>query len=280
MNTRNCASSTFFSGTSGCEIDHSKIKSAILVKRGFKLTAAMIASATALLAACHSGNVFVIKTFVEYAKNGGDPNTSAVGYGGEKVNGYSAMQDQFTLEDYSEALAANIASLGNAKFDVYYVDEDNNIFGYDDGTDVLAGFPLNYVSCSATPYSASGSQATLVVNFAHKDTKKALEHANYQHVDFDVVDALVGLMAVDIVKVSATTYKVVEHVGGYDVTPLFGSASTLTNVFVGATSASYANGVVTVSNWSSPKLGEPSALHTAGIDGYKWSGKVVDRTAV
>lgn len=273
MNTRTCKDNTFFSGSSHCEIDHGKIKAAILVKPGSKLTSTMLASATALSSACHSGDIFVIKTFCEYAKSGGEPNSNAVGYGPEKVSGYSAMQDQFTLEDYSEALVSNIAGLGDSDFDVYYVDEDNIIYGYDDGTQELAGFPLNYVSVTPTPYSSSGSQATAVVNFAHKDAKKSLANSNYQKVEFDVLSALTGLMAVDLVGIASNKWKVVEHVGGYDVTPLFGSVATLSSIFEGASSVTYANGEITATGLTGIK--DPATLHTAGIDGYKWSGKKI-----
>lgn len=272
---RNCATSSLFTGTSGCEIDHSKIKAAILVKHGISVGTS-IESAEKTRGLFATEGIYGIKTFCEYAKNGGEPNTGTVGYGPEKINGYSAMQDQFTMEDYSEALVANIVSAGNSAFDVYYVDEDNNLYFYDDGTENHPGFPLSYVSVNPTPYSSSGSQAQAVINFAHKDTKKSLMHTNYIHLDYDVLENIIPLMSVDIVKVAENKYKIVESVGGYDVTALFGATSkNLTEILTGASNANYINveNVISVSSWTTPGLADVSTLFEAGIFGYKWSGR-------
>jgi len=281
MKIRNCitgsTTGTIHTGTSKCEIPHGKVKGAILVPHGFEVS---FASASALTTACHAANtaerIFPIKTFVEYAKNGGEIQTASVGYGPEKVTGFSAMTEQYTMDNYSDALARNIASVGNKEYDAYFVDEDNFIYGYEvEGK--LLGLPLSYVSATTTPHPTSSEEAQLVINFAHKDAKKAMVMANYEQAGFDVLEAMVGLMEVDLVKTASNKYKVVETVGGYDCTAIFGAK--VETCITGGTSVSYDSATNTITGTGTLGIAACNVLHTNGIDGYEWTGTTIDQTA-
>lgn len=272
MKSRSCKIEDFHSGASHCEIDHGKIKAAILVKHGITLGTDLIDDPTG---ASHTGKYHVIKTFCEYAKNGGEPQFSSVGYGPEKMTGYSSMQDQFTLEEYSESLVANIVAVGNSKYDVFYVSEDGIIYGcgFEKGSAKMCGFPLSSVSVTPTPYSSSGSQATAVVNFSHADAKKSLMYTSYIKTDVDC-DELVALTPVDVVKTGtgSNSYKILESVGGYDVTALFAVSTRLTEIFPGATAVTYENEELNIVGEF--KLADSNVLFSRGISGFVWSGKI------
>ena len=91
---RNCASTQMATGVSKCQIDFGKLKGAIIVERGKKLPADL--TAEKLEQACHADRpdrVYPIFTFVEYAKNGGEPQVGATGYGPQGVTGVNARTD-------------------------------------------------------------------------------------------------------------------------------------------------------------------------------------------
>ena len=77
-----CESAEMNTGGSACKVDWGKVKGAILVEHGVKLPANI--TADELEKMCHAdrpGRIYPIHTFVEYAKNGGEAQVSAVGYG-------------------------------------------------------------------------------------------------------------------------------------------------------------------------------------------------------
>ena len=130
---------TFNTGNSVCVLDPGKVKAIILTIHGHKLPEDK--SADAIEAACHAdrpNRIFPIKTIVEYAPSGGEAQTSAIGYGPTKVMGYSAKNDVWTLQDYDASLKANLMAAKNVAFDAYFVDENNIIYGMNDGTEYLA----------------------------------------------------------------------------------------------------------------------------------------------
>lgn len=51
--------------------------------------------------------------FLEYAKNGGEPQVNAVGYGASEYNGLSAQTDTFTLKKFDEVLNAQLLKCAN-----------------------------------------------------------------------------------------------------------------------------------------------------------------------
>ena len=270
--TRNCYKADFNSGKSGCPIDYGKIKGAIIVPAGEKLPAGF--DGDNLREACHAdlpNRIYPVLLFVEYAKNGGEPQVSAVGYGPNKVTGISAQTDTFTLDGVDYGLHAELLKSKNVKRDVYYFDEDGVIYGVNDGTDVLAGIPMSCIYSTIIPHPTSGAKESLTVSFCHLDAEKSQQ--NYDFIDTDIrfEDVLIGLTPVELVKDGDNKYHIVEKVGGYDRTPEFGTiiADNAAATIDGISAATYADGALTltVTQDATPALKAPSALYTNGIEG-------------
>ena len=106
-----------------------------MVEKGKKLPTSL--SASSLATACHAdgdSRIYGIVTFVEYAKEGGEPQASAVGYGGIGVTGVNARTDTFTMDKFYEGLNASLLKGMNKPYDVYFFDAKNFIYGINDGT--------------------------------------------------------------------------------------------------------------------------------------------------
>ena len=276
---RNCNGISLATGKSGCQIDFGKIKAVILVAHGVTLGSSF--SKGVFETKCHAdvpNRIYPIKTIVEYAKNGGEPQTSAVGYGGTGVTGVSARTDTFTLDKHSEHLAASLSKCMNKRFDAYYVDENNLLIGLNNGTDVLAGIPLSTVYPNVTPHPTSSAKATMTVSCCIEDARAAIENFDYVQLDFNPLDELEGLIPVDLVEVESGKYKLIETIGGYDRTDEFGAAlaSGAATVINGITTATYANGLLTItaSQNATPSLKAPSVLLTNNIAGIEWNKTV------
>ena len=263
---------TFNTGSSVCVLDPGKIKAIILTIHGHKIPTEK--TAEAFEKACHAdrpGRIFPIKTIVEYAPSGGEAQTSATGYGPTKVTGYSAKNDVWTLQDYDASLKANIMAAKNVAFDAYFVDENNVIYGMNDGTDELSGIPLSGVYPGGQDWDSSGTEANLTIATMFKDYEKYIKNADVKVYDFDVVDALKGLVYVDLVSIESNKYKLIEHFGKLDITEYYGEllSESAETALTGATSASYANGVITTVGEGSIKLASPSVLQESGITGIE-----------
>lgn len=270
--TRNCYKADFNSGKSGCPIDYGKIKGAIIVPAGEKLPAGF--DGDDLREACHAdlpNRIYPVLLFVEYAKNGGEPQVSAVGYGPNKVTGISAQTDTFTLDGVDYGLHAELLKSKNVKRDVYYFDEDGVIYGVNDGTDVLAGIPMGCIYPTIIPHPTSSAEESLTVSFCHLDAEKSQQ--NYDFIDTDIrfEDVLIGLTPVELVKDGDNKYHIVEKVGGFDRTPEFGTiiAANAAATIDGISAATYADGALTltVTQDATPALKAPSALYANGIEG-------------
>lgn len=262
---------TFNTGNSVCVLDPGKVKAIILVMHGYKLPKTL--TADALEAACHAdrpGRIFPIKTIVEYAPSGGEAQTSATGYGPTKITGYSPKNDVWTLENYDASLKANLMAAKNTAFDAYFVDENNVIYGMNDGTEELAGIELSGVYPGGQDWDSSGTEANLTIATMFKDYEKYIKNAGVKACDFDVVGALKGLVYVELVSTESKKYKLVEHFGRLDITPYYGALlqENATTALPGATSVSYANGVITVGE-GEPTLASPSVLQGVGITGIE-----------
>ena len=265
---RTCSSSTLNTGKSVCPIPFGKVKEIILAPVDFVLDDDI--TGANLLAACHAdlpNRIFPIVGIVEYAKDGGDANVSAVGYGPQEYNGMNPATDQFTVGKYDAGLVASLLKAANSPVAAFYVDEDNVIHGKRDGEGHLKGFPMASVYPNATPHATSGSKATLVVNLAHEDVEDDYINYDYIQLDYNPANYLVGLVEVVFESTGTGTYKLVEKVGGLDVTANFGSAlaTGASTCIPGASSVSYANGIISATG--TPVLAKPSVLHTAGVDG-------------
>ena len=153
---RTCENAQFSAGVSKCYLDMNKVKGAILVPAGTKLLAEITGEALKKL--CHasrSERIYPIFPFVEYAKNGGEAQVNDNGYGGAQSTGVSSRTDALTLDKFYPELNSSMLRCMNMKFDVYYWDEKYVLYGENDGTDILAGFPLSTIYPTGVPHPTS-----------------------------------------------------------------------------------------------------------------------------
>lgn len=275
MKVRTCKGNALSTGVSACPYDREKVIMAIVVAHGQKLPADI--SGDKLEELCHAdrpARLMPISEFVEYAKSGGEANVAAVGYGPNQVSDVSALTDTFTMKTYNDVLAQSLSRTMNTAFDVYFVDRNNVLYGIDDGTDTLAGFPMASVYPTITPFPTSGAKATLLVNFCYQDARTAFENTNYEQLDFNASTFLYGLTPVKFHKVENNKYKLLEAIGGLDRTAEFGDviSKTPTAVLKGtATGVTYdaETETITISTTTAPQLKSPADLYKAGIKGIE-----------
>lgn len=269
---RTCAGmSTFNTGNSVCPLDPGKVKAIILMTSGQKLPTDLTAAGLEKL--CHAdrpNRIYPLKTIVEYAPSGGEAQTSAVGYGPTKITGYSPKTDTWTLESADLSIKANLAKARNAQFDAYFVDDNNVIYGIQSNDGTLAGVPMTGVYPGGQDFTSSGQNATLTVTTMFKDYEKFMKDMNVVVCDFDVVEALHGVVFVDFVKEGeGNSYKILEHYGKLDITEYYGEAlvQNKATALPDASDVTYADGVLTITGDTS--LAAPSVLQEAGIVGIE-----------
>ena len=273
---RKCSSAQFNTGDSKCPPDFDRMKGAILVEPGTKLPADLTAEKLEKLAhAARPGRVYGIMTFVEYAKNGGEMQTSANGYGPEEATGMSARKDTFNLDRFKAALHAALTRAKNKRWDVYFFDAANILYGINDGTDILAGYPMSTVYSDATPHRTSSAKAAMSVTFAHEDAELSAVDFDYEQLDFNPSRLTLGLTQVKLKKMESGSYKLYEALGGNDVTSIYGPlmVAAATSVVNGATAVTYADAsdslTITSSSGADVRLKAPSVLYEHDIKGIE-----------
>lgn len=274
---RTCDDSHLNTGLSKCPIDFARMRGAIIVPYGTKLPAALtLDKLTQLAHADEHERIYGIVGFLEYAPEGGEAQTGAIGYGGLQVTGYSDRADTFTLAKNHPELHASLTKSSGKAWGAYFFDEKNYLYGLNDGTDILAPFPMSTIHSNATPYSTSSAKSTMTVKFCHEDARAAIEDADFVKLAFKPARAVLGLVAVKLVKVdeAGNDYKVIEKTGGYDLTPMLGGIiADNPSVINGATAATYDDTnktlTLTVSGMVTPKLKAPKLLLEAGIEGFE-----------
>lgn len=285
---RECESSQLYTGVSKCPPEFDNMKGAILVKPGTKLPAKLTASKLEeLVHADRPDRVYGIVRFVEYAENGGDVQSSANGYDGESPSGVNARRDTFTLNRFYPELDASLTKSYNEPWDVYFFDGNNFLYGLNDGSDVLAGYPMTSVYSDSTPFNTSGAKATMSVNFSHEDAKRAKTDFDYVKLSFNPLKCILGLTPVRMEAIeinkngmsgTGSDYKIYEKIGGNDVTAIYGPliATSHEDVLTGTnTSVSYDsvyNTLMVTSTAGTVRLKEPSVLFENGIKGIEQVG--------
>lgn len=262
-------------GGSACSIDWKKVKGAIIVEPGVKLPDEI--TGEKLLELCHAdrpGRIYPILPFLEYAKNGGEPQVNAIGYGPSEYNGLNAQTDTFTLKKFDEVLNAQLLKCANKGWDVYFWNQDNMLIGYNDGTNILSGIPMSSIYPTVTQYPTSSAKSAMTVSFAHEDAEDSLLNFDYVQLDFNPKNFIKGLVDVRFEKIETeNAYKIIEVIGGYDRTEEFGSliADGATEIMDNVTSATYSNGIITIvpKAGAAPSLKAPSVLFEKGIRGIE-----------
>lgn len=240
---RTCDTAQFNTGVSKCPPDFGKMLGAIVVEEGGKLPPGLTAEKLEQLVHA-SGNerIYGIVKFTEYALNGGEPQSSANGYGPEEFTGFSARKDTYNLNRFYPELHSALTRAAHLPRGVYFFDENNMLYGLNDGTETLAPYPVSGIFSKATPHPTSSAKASMDVTFCHADAKAAAINFDYVQLDFNPLKLTLGLIGVKLEKVGSTgnSYKLYEAVGGFDVTPIYGPliATAGAAVISGATSAS------------------------------------------
>ena len=268
---RKCTASQLNTGASKCPPEFGKMKGAILVEPGTKLPADLTADKLEELAhANRPERIYGIGTFVEFAPNGGEVQTAANGYGPEQITGLSARRDNFTLDNFYPELHAALTKTHNKDWDAYFYDEDNRLYGLNDGSELLAGFPMSNVYSDATPFPTSSEKSTMSVNFSYRDAKEAAIGFDYIELDFNPQRLVLGLTPVTLEKVEGNEYKIVETIGSYDVTSIFGPLFVeASDTIEGATAVTYneAKETLTITAEGEVSLKAPKVLYEKGIKG-------------
>lgn len=274
---RTCASNSFFTGVSGCEINYDKIKYLVLTKHGVKLDYDTLAELRTMCHADLPNRAYGFPQIVNWEPNGGEVQTSQVGYGPNVYNGVSARTDKFTVDKFRHYLRAVILKNVDEEFDMYLIDMKNNLYGLNDGTDTLAGIPVT-IYPSGNDHPGASDRAALEVNVSYIDVEEYMINLDVVPLDYNASSAVYGLMPVTLEKVgsSGNNYKVVEYYGKGDVTAKYAAtiADQVANVVNGATAATYdaANNYITFTlgtGVTAPTLKLASVLATYGIYGIE-----------
>lgn len=275
---RTCKVDSFFTGQSVCEIDYSRIRGMVLVEHGTILNFDTLSD---LRTACHAdlpGRAYGFPAIINWEPSGGEAQISQVGYGPNTYNGMSPRTDAFTLDAFRHYLRAQILANANKVFDMYLFDNKNQVYGLTvTGSDDLAGIPVT-IYPSGNDHAGASDRASLVVNVVYQDVEDYMMRLDVVPLDFEVMDAIYGLMPVELVKQGATNnWKVVEKYGRADATAKYGALLAGTNAsscFDDITSATYnaQDNVLTFvfpSGKTAPVLKKPSSLCTAGVYGIQ-----------
>ena len=274
---RSCASNSFFTGKSVCEIDYDKIKYLLLTKHGVKLQYDTLDNLRAMCHADLPNRAYGFPQIVNWEPNGGEVQTSQVGYGPNVYNGVSARTDAFTVDKFRNYLRAEILKNVDEEFDMYLIDAKNNLYGLNDDTDELAGIPVT-IYPSGNDHPGASDKASLAVNVSYVDVEEYMMKLDVVPLDYAARSAVYGLMPVTLEKVGSTgnNYKLVEYYGKGDATAKFGEliSDNVASVLNGATAATYdaTNNYITVtlaSDSTAPTLKAASVLEANGIYGIE-----------
>lgn len=274
---RSCASNSFFTGKSVCEIDYDKIKYLLLTKHGVKLQYDTLDNLRAMCHADLPNRAYGFPQIVNWEPNGGEVQTSQVGYGPNVYNGVSARTDAFTVDKFRHYLRAEILKNVDEEFDMYLIDAKNNLYGLNDDTDELAGIPVT-IYPSGNDHPGASDKASLAVNVSYVDVEEYMMKLDVVPLDYAARSAVYGLMPVTLEKVGSTgnNYKLVEYYGKGDATAKFGEliSDNVASVINGATAATYdaTNNYITVtlaSDSTAPTLKAASVLEANGIYGIE-----------
>ena len=274
---RSCASNSFFTGKSVCEIDYDKIKYLLLTKHGVKLQYDTLDNLRAMCHADLPNRAYGFPQIVNWEPNGGEVQTSQVGYGPNVYNGVSARTDAFTVDKFRHYLRAEILKNVDEEFDMYLIDSKNNLYGLNDGTEVLAGVHVT-IYPSGNDHPGASDKASLAVNVSYVDVEEYMMKLDVVPLDYAARSAVYGLMPVTLEKVGSTgnNYKLVEYYGKGDATAKFGEliSDNVASVLNGATAATYdaTNNYITVtlaSDSTAPTLKAASVLEANGIYGIE-----------
>ena len=135
---------------------------------------------------------------------------------------------------------------------------------------------MSTVYPTAVPHPTSSEAASLIVNFAFEDARESMEKLDFVKLSFNPRNYAKGLTLVELVKAgdAGDEYKLLEKIGGYDLTSTYGSLLADNPELVsGATAVTYDEDkntlTLTVDSGATPRLKSPKLLFEAGIEGIE-----------
>lgn len=274
---RTCDEQSINLGVSICPLVPDRIRKIILTPKNMVIGLADFAKEKLeqMAYAERPNRIYPIGPIAEYEPSGGEPQTSKLGYGPTQMNGYSDFSQKWTLCNFDFNIASNVAKLEKTSMGVLFVDENNIIYGQrcaDASEKTLKGF----VATITTPVSlfpTSSEKPKTQINILFDDAKKLLTDIETVICDFDVIETLNSLVWVDVIKEGESGYKVLEHEGRLDLTPIFGNLLGASTAWDNATAVTYSSdtGLLTLTPTAgkTPSLKSPSELFTAGIKGIE-----------
>lgn len=270
---RDCGSEIFNTGSSKCPFTPDFIKAMILTPAGMTFNIADFDTKLPEYAHADRPNrIYPVSTIAEYATSGGEAQTSATGYGSSKITGYSELIETYTMNDYDEGLRTNLMKLKNESMRVIFIDKNNVVYGESTDTEGnFMGYELGAVYPGGQRFKSSGDNASLTINLVYKDVEKAWMNAVSFTSDIDILDEASGLVWVDVKRLGSegNKYKVVEHYGGFDLTEMYGTLLSKSDVWNNVTAVTYNpdDGTlsITPSSGSVPSLKRPSQLYESGV---------------
>lgn len=266
----------FNSGVSRSQTPRGKVKGLILIEHGYQIP--QKATIELLEVAFHADKpkrAYPVRLVDEYAPSGGEAQVAQQGYGSNKVTGYSAFSEAYTIDVPDGGLRANVLNASGKAFDMYIVTEHNVIFGQRNDKGELCGIPLAGIHVGGQAFDSSGQAANLVITALYKDVEKYWKNEGQGFCDFDVVEALNGLVCVDVVKEGSNKYKIREHYGRLDITEYYADLLTGANAskcWNGITGMTYEGGYMVgtpASGGGVVSLKSASVLQANGVIGIE-----------
>lgn len=259
-NYRVCESLAINTGASQCPFDPNYVEDMILLPIGMGIDI----TSPNFLTLCHAdrpARIMPINGLAEYAKSGGEGQVNKQGYASSSYTGLSELVETWSLARFDEGLKAELLRLNGKPMSVIFIDKDGKFYGQKGSDAKLYGYELSAIFPNVTPFKASGSPAVMSIVMHYKDVEYAWKNTMIVDLSSSDLSELKGLVWVDVVNVSGSNYKIVEHYGNLDLTTSYGSLWVL-GAFDGASAVSYANGLITItkSGASEPTLKAPSLL--------------------
>lgn len=272
----------FNTGMSRSQTPRGKVKGLILVEHGYVINASTAELLEVAFHADKPNRAYPIRLIDEYAPSGGEAQVSQQGYGANKITGYSAFSEAFTVDVLDAGLKANVLSSSGIKLDMYIVTEHNIIFGQKNDKGDVGGIPLSGIHVGGQSFDSSGQAANLILTALYKDVEQYWKNEAQIFCDFNVVDAMTGIVGVELVKVQENKFRLREKYGRLDVTAYFASVlsgSSASKVWNNVTAIAYTDGylVATASEGSGViSLKPASVLQANGVIGIEQVGGIVD----
>lgn len=204
INSYNCQAAGSNTGLSDCALVIEKIAGAILVWKGFSLSAADLASDSTLQAALiaaasadlKADRAYPIGNFVDIADNSSDPEQQTFGYGPVVNTSDGIVNWSFPFLKGGLCLLKSLQAFNASDIRVLFYDTAGTLFGWKVG-DTLKGIPLIQFVAPAWKAPTGNTVMDTRVNFSFLPRYVNKEIGFYKTTDFSL-DSIEGLQNANI----------------------------------------------------------------------------------